>query len=107
MTGARVRASDSRSAKKASSVSRLTRQTPFLPIFRAGRSPERMSVYTWVTVTLSTRATSAGFRSGAGRSSNGISLTSVASDLGQLRSVVSNSLPSLARAAADGRTVAS
>ena len=54
-------------ARYSSSVSRLTRQTPFFPIFRAGRSPERISVYTWVTVTLSTRATSAGFSSGGGR----------------------------------------
>lgn len=68
MTGTRCRASVSRSARYASRVSWLTRQTPFLPILSAGRSPERISVYTWVTVTFNTRATSAGLSSGGGRS---------------------------------------
>lgn len=92
MTGTRFRASASRSARYASSVSRLTRHTPFLPILSAGRSPDRMSVYTCVTVTLSTRATSAGLRSGAGRSSTVIAFASVASGSEQLGAVASESV---------------
>lgn len=79
----RARASASSSARYASSASRLTRQTPLRPIFNAGSSPLRMSVYTCDTVTLSTSATSAGRRRGGGssstldllRSSNAASLT--------------------------------
>ena len=37
VSGVRLRASASRSARYASSVSRLTRHTPFLPILRAGQ----------------------------------------------------------------------
>ena len=87
--GTRRLASASRSARYASSVSRLTLHTPFFPILSAGRSPERMSVYTWVTVTLRMPATSAGFRSGAGRSSTVIPFASVAGDSEQLNSVAS------------------
>lgn len=84
MTAVRLRASASRSARYASRVSRLTRQTPFLPILRAGRSPERMSVYTWVTVTLRTPATSAGLSSGGGRASVMATLATKASEIGGL-----------------------
>ena len=52
------------SARYASSASRLTRHTPLRPIFNAGSSPLRISVYTCDTVTLSTPATSAGFSQG-------------------------------------------
>ena len=93
MTGTRCLASASRSARNASSVSRLTRHTPFLPILRAGRSPDRMSVYTCVTVTLSTRATYAGLRSGAGRSSTVIAFAPVAGGSEQLPAVAVKSVP--------------
>ena len=71
MSGYRVRTLDSRvsSARYASSASRLTRHTPLRPIFNAGSSPLRMSVYTCETVTFSTAATSEGLSRGAGRSS--------------------------------------
>ena len=96
MTGVRRRASASSSARNASSVSRLTRQTPFLPILSAGKSPDRMSVYTWVTVTFSTRATSAGFSNGAGRSSAVMTFASLGAEIGQLGVVASQIVPALA-----------
>ncbi len=104
MSGARERASSSSCARYASRVSRLTRQTPFLPIFNAGRSPDRISVYTCVTVTLSTAATSAGFKSGGGSGS----LVMVASEVGcdGLRRDSCNRLPVAAAAVVPSEAVA-
>jgi hypothetical protein len=93
MIGYRDRALDSsvRSTRYASSASRLTRQTPLRPIFSAGSSPLRISVYTCETVTFSTPATSDGLSRGGGRSST----TRLLGEGGNvtLRRVASSSVP--------------